>query len=805
MKRYSTLSVALYCLFLSLSSLPISAQAPGNTTQATRGWLTVETIMRDPAWIGIAPSSPFWSEDGERLYFTWRREGDAGDSLYVSIRGGTPRRATLDERKALTSQSGDYSKDFAKKVFSRNGDIFLLDIKRGSEAQLTNTLASEFNPRFLANEQSIAFEREGNIFIRELGSGLERQVTNIRSGAKAPDASKTELQKTIEKQQLELFDVLRKRKNDRDAAKKYQELLEQKKPKVFYTGQKNAFALSISPDARFVTFILSQSAQDAKRTIVPNFVTESGFTEDIPARTKVGEPQAKFELYVYDVVRDTTLQVKPDSLEGLIPTKAPGDTSKIKLQARSVFYTSPSWAEEGHRAVVQIFSQDNKDRWIVVLNPEKVQFTTLLDHQRDSAWIGGPGISAFGSADGSIGWMPDGKRIWFQSEADGWSHLYVIGADSATKTNRVQLTKGHFEVYEPFISRDKKRWYFHSNEVHFGERHLYSMPLEGGTPTRITTKEGRNDVLISPDEKQLAVLHSFSNKPPELFLMPNKANADGSAETKQITQSLSPEFSRYAWRAPEVLTFKARDGANVPARVYTPDASRSNGAAVVFVHGAGYLQNAHKWWSTYFREYMFHNLLVDKGYTVLDVDYRASAGLGRNWRTGIYRFMGGKDLDDQVDGAKFLVEKYGVDAKRIGIYGGSYGGFITFMAMFTQPGVFAAGAALRPVTDWAHYNHGYTSAILNIPQDDSVAYRRSSPIYHAAGLQGALLICHGMVDVNVHYQDAVRLVQRLIELKKENWEFASYPVEDHGFREPTSWMDEYKRILKLFDSNLQKK
>ncbi len=805
MKRYSTLKAILCCLFLNICSLPLFAQASASFAQSTRGWLSVETIMRDPAWIGVAPSSPFWSEDGERLYFTWRREGDAGDSLYVSVRGAAPRRATLDERKALTSQSGDYTKDFTKKVFSRNGDIFLLDIKRSSETQLTNTLSAEFNPRFLANEQSIAFEREGNIFIRDLGSGLERQVTNIRSGAKTPDAPKTELQKTIEKQQLELFDVLRKRKNDRDAAKKYQELLEQKKPKPFYIGQKNAFALSLSPDARFVTFVLSQSAQEAKRTIVPNFVTESGFTEDIPARTKVGEPQAKVELYVFDVVRDTTLQVKSDSLEGIIPTKAPGDTSKTKMQARSVFYTGPYWAEEGHRAVVQIFSQDNKDRWIVVLNPEKVQFTTLLDHQRDSAWIGGPGISAFGSADGSIGWMPDGKRIWFQSEADDWSHLYVVGADSATKTNRVQLTKGRFEVYEPFISRDKKRWYFHSNEVHFGEHHLYSLPIEGGTPTRITTKEGRNDVLISPDEKQLAVLHSFSNRPPELFLMPNKANADGGSDAKQLTQSLSPEFSRYAWRAPEVLTFKARDGANVPARVYTPEASRANGAAVVFVHGAGYLQNAHKWWSTYFREYMFHNLLVDKGYTVLDVDYRASAGLGRDWRTGIYRFMGGKDLDDQVDGAKFLVEKYGVDAKRIGIYGGSYGGFITFMAMFTQPGVFAAGAALRPVTDWAHYNHGYTSAILNIPQDDSVAYRRSSPIYHAAGLQGALLICHGMVDVNVHYQDAVRLVQRLIELKKENWEFASYPVEDHGFREPTSWMDEYKRILKLFDANLQKK
>jgi dipeptidyl aminopeptidase/acylaminoacyl peptidase len=124
------------------------------------------------------------------------------------------------------------------------------------------------------------------------------------------------------------------------------------------------------------------------------------------------------------------------------------------------------------------------------------------------------------------------------------------------------------------------------------------------------------------------------------------------------------------------------------------------------------------------------------------------------------------------------------------------------MAMFTTPDVFAAGAALRPVTDWAHYNHPYTSNILNLPQSDLEAYRRSSPIYHAAGLKGALLIAHGMVDVNVHYQDSVRLAQKLIELRKENWELAGYPVEDHGFERETSWADQYKRILKLFETNL---
>ncbi len=238
-------------------------------------------------------------------------------------------------------------------------------------------------------------------------------------------------------------------------------------------------------------------------------------------------------------------------------------------------------------------------------------------------------------------------------------------------------------------------------------------------------------------------------------------------------------------------------------RVYKPANFQRGGPAVVFVHGAGYLQNVHKWWSSYSHEYLFHHFLMEHGYLVIDIDYRGSAGYGRDWRTAIYRHMGGKDLDDHVDAARWIVSQYGVNPKKIGIYGGSYGGFITLMALFTQPDVFAAGAALRPVTDWAHYNHGYTSSILNMPQKDAEAYKQSSPIYFAAGLKGALLICHGMADTNVHFQDTVRLAQKLIELRKTNWDIAMYPVEDHGFVQPTSWADEYKRIFALFEKNLK--
>jgi dipeptidyl aminopeptidase/acylaminoacyl peptidase len=166
--------------------------------------------------------------------------------------------------------------------------------------------------------------------------------------------------------------------------------------------------------------------------------------------------------------------------------------------------------------------------------------------------------------------------------------------------------------------------------------------------------------------------------------------------------------------------------------------------------------------------------------------------------------MGGKDLNDNEDAINYLVKNNGIDANKVGMYGGSYGGFITLMAMFTKPDLIKAGAALRPVTDWAHYNHGYTANILNEPFNDSLSYAKSSPINFAAGLKNNLLICHGMVDVNVNFQDAVRLTQRLIELGKDNWQIAPYPVEDHGFVEPSSWTDEYKRILKLFDTNLLK-
>jgi dipeptidyl aminopeptidase/acylaminoacyl peptidase len=563
--------------------------------------------------------------------------------------------------------------------------------------------------------------------------------------------------------------------------------------------------MTLSPDGKFAILSVNESAAGAKNTIVPNYVTESGYTEDIPGRTKVGDVQGRSRLAIISVDTGDFKWVDHGQKLAAAPPVSKGEGngdsegsaergagrgSRASLE-REVQPSAPQWSADGKNAVISARSIDNKDRWIMQVDMTTGK-TNVLASVRDDAWIGGPGSF-------TLGWLPDNKRVYFQSERDGFSHLYTVSIDGGEP---VQLTSGPFEISDVRLSDDRSKFYFTSSEGSFFERNLYSMPINGGPRTRLTSMAGNNQATVSPDQTKLAIVRSFANKPPELYIAPNRAGVT-EAEIKQVTDSPTAEWKSYKWITPPIVQIKARDGATVYGRMYKPVNYKKGGPAVVFVHGAGYLQNVHNWWSTYYREYMFHHYLMERGYLVLDIDYRGSAGYGRDWRTGIYRHMGGKDLTDHVDAVNYLVKEHGVDPKRVGLYGGSYGGFITLMAMFTTPDVFAAGAALRPVTDWAHYNNGYTGNILNLPQDDPEAYRKSSPIYYAAGLKGALLICHGMVDVNVHYQDSVRLAQRLIELRKENWELASYPVEDHGFEQPTSWADEYKRIFKLFETNLK--
>lgn len=786
MKKTASITVFFLGIFLAL------AQKGNNSV------LTVKEIMQGDGFVGHLPSDPHWALDGKTIYFDWNPDGAFNDSLYAyQLSTGKIGKVDFETEYNLPSDRITYSNDRSKGIYSKHGDIFLIDIDTKEKTRITRTTERESNPHFTDNERKIAFVKDKNVYTWEIATGALEQVTDF-TDKKDEEKKKNEKDTWLYNDQLALFDVLRERKAKNDLQKKLNERLERKEPLKIYTEGKSVYGQTMGPDGNHVTFVLVKRPK-YEGTIMPHYVTESGYTENENTRAKVGNKPSKYEMFIYDIAQRKNYPVVLDNLEGLdfVPEYTKDYPNKTyKNEDRIGPISDPIWSPDGKNAVININSNDYKDRWIVLLDIKNGTVANL-DHQHDKAWIGGPGIGGYGS--GELGWMPDGKSIWFQSEKTGYSHLYTLNI----KTKKAKaLTAGEFEIYDPYLSKDKRHWYFTANKLHPGDRQFYSMPVKGGKMRQLTERTGRNDVFLSPDERKMAILYSFSNQPTELYLKPNPLFSGQSGSPEQITRSVTEKFKSYPWRAPEIITFNADDGAEVYARLYQPTENVKNGAAVIFVHGAGYLQNAHKWWSSYFREYMFHNLLVDNGYTVLDIDYRGSAGYGRDWRTGIYRHMGGKDLSDQVDGAEFLVEKHGIDEGKVGIYGGSYGGFITLMALFKNSETFKAGAAIRSVGDWAAYNHGYTARILNTPVTDSLAYRRSSPIYFADGLEGDLLILHGMIDDNVHFQDMVRLSQRLIELGKENWEMAIYPIERHGFVEPSSWADEYRRIFYLFQESL---
>ncbi len=763
--------------------------------------LTIKDIMQGDGFVGHLPSHVNWSNNSDKIYFDWNPEAALSDSLYLyHLKNDKISKVDFETEYALASFDFVFNTDKTKKVYTKHGDVFLVDVLTNKNLQVTHTLDHESQAHFTDNDKKIAYVNEKNIYTWDLETGTTTQVTNFVNKEKT-EKPKSEKDIWLEKDQLELFEVLRTRKEKSDKHDSLMTRFDTKKPLKIVLDGKSVINQKMSPDGKYVTYVTAKKPEN-KKTIMPHYVTESGYTENENTRSKVGDESVTYNMHVYDIEYKKVYPVVLDNLEGLdyVPEYTKEYPDKPYNNDNRIGYISgPTWSPDGKYGVLDIIANDYKDRWIVLLNIEDGTVENL-NHQHDEAWIAGPGVGGYGG--GVLGWMPDNTSIWYQSEKTGYSHLYSLNVSSKKEK---ALTSGAFEIYNPQISKDQQRWYFTANKNHPGDRQFYSMPIHGGALTALTQRIGKNEIVLSPDEKQMAILYSYSNKPTELYVKANPLFVSKETSPKQITYSTTNAFKAYDWKEPEVTTFKADDGVEVHARLYQPKNEIKNKAAIIFVHGAGYLQNAHKWWSSYFREYMFHNLLVDNGYTVLDIDYRGSAGYGRDWRTGIYRHMGGKDLSDQVDGAEYLIKNYGIDADKIGIYGGSYGGFITLMAMFNEAETFKAGAAIRSVGDWTAYNHSYTARILNTPVTDSLAYRRSSPIYFAEGLQGDLLILHGMIDDNVHFQDMVRLSQRLIELGKENWEMAVYPIERHGFIEPSSWTDEYLRIYNLFQESLLKK
>ncbi len=739
------------------------------------------TMMRGTETVGREPGQVRWTPDGQWIHFSWVPPGtdwrEPTRQYRVRARAGAvPEEISraLADSIAPVLASGVTARDGRHRYVSSGGDIWEVKLPEGNLRRLTRTNAGEQVADLSRDGSRLFFQSDGNLHSLTLATGFVEQLTDIRTG-NAPDTAKrtTPQRAALERDQLDLFAALRddaradSLRNVERARRDSTSL-----PTTWLGRDWRLRSLEVSPTGLHAIVIATRSASpEPRRAMVPSYVTRSGYTEELTTYAKVGDGDSRQRLGVLTIGSGKVEWIRPfadDSSDGY----------------GSLFVSG--WNDAGTAALVRADTRDYTRRNLVRVDAEPVGVTVIEAHT-DTAWVGGP-------CGGCAGWLPGEQGVWFASEATGYAHLYRTDPLGG---NRTALTSGRWEVLRASLTPERDGFQLTTNETSPYEEHFWTMRLDGSDRTRITSAKGGHSVSVSPDGQWLADVHSRSNRPGELFLQ----RARPGAEAVQLTTSPTAEWLSHDWIEPEIVLIPASDGVEVPARIYRPEqfGAASNGAAVLFVHGAGYLHNVHDMWSSYYREYQFHHLLASRGYVVLDVDYRGSAGYGRDWRTAIYRHMGGRDLEDFVDASRWLTTTMGIPGDRIGIYGGSYGGFITLMALFTRPEYFGAGAALRSVTDWAHYNHGYTARILNEPQDDSTAFRRSSPIYFAEGLEDPLLIAHGMVDTNVHFQDVVRLSQRLIELGKENWELAVYPVENHGFERPDSWTDEYRRILDLFE------
>lgn len=786
--------IKLRSLLIALCAMFVSASALGQTT------LSLKQIMADPDWIGQPVASAWWQLDGAAIYFEQERpNSDLMDTHIIDLTTGEQSQVTFAERAGMDGPQPIFDVTGSRAAFIRDGNVFVRDLRTDALTQLTKDPTQDRQIQFSSDAQTLYFLRGSQWHGVQIETGLTYPVSNIQF-ADDPDEPSDDY---LTQMQQRLFTSLASDLAQEQARRAEQVRATQEDPTQapapWFVGDKmRPVVSSLSPDGRYLLQVVTpKSYARGQEGQMPHYVTLDGYIETESVRTRVGrnDPAPHF-LWLMDLV---SRSVTPLSLDALstIQTDPLADLKQIngvdpwpEGKARDVSINGIQWHPTANIAAIQIRSRDNKDRWIATLDPAQGELFER-HHLHDPAWINW--------RYNEMGWFGthQSPKLWWLSEETGFSHLYAASAFGGEIT---AFSRGQFEVSSPELSTDETSIYVLANQVEPGHYDLYRIDVSTGDFLPVTSHGGIESFSLLPNNDKILVRFSSTYQPAQVGLVP----ATG-GDITTLTDTRTDAFKAIQWQQPQFVRVPGHHGQSAvaakfyPARTPRPD----NGHPIVlFVHGAGYLQNVWARYPNYFREQMFHNFLTERGYHVLDMDFRASAGYGRDWRTAIYRQMGTPELEDLIDGVNWVVAEHGGDPDRVGLYGGSYGGFMAFMALFKAPDIFKAGAALRPVSDWAHYNHPYTSNILNTPEVDPEAYKRSSPIEFADGLQGHLLMTHGMLDDNVFYQDVVRLSQVLIDLEKDDWELASYPLERHGFQRPSSWRDQYRRIYHLFEDTI---
>jgi len=462
-----------------------------------------------------------------------------------------------------------------------------------------------------------------------------------------------------------------------------------------------------------------------------------------------------------------------------------------------------SWAGNA-RLAYQTESADYKNRSIVTADIAGGEEHVLHTDHEAQFWS-----LPEGEAGGEPLPSPDGKWIAYISDnPDDWDHVYVISAEGGEP---IQLTSGRSEAWRPAWSNDSHALAFDTNDAdHPGDRRIGIATFDGGKPAvrYVTSLEGTNtEPVWSPEDKRLVYEHTDWQNSADLYTV-----AAQGGEPTRLTNSMPADLDKSLLVRPQHVIFPGADGTPEPGWLFVPknmDRTKKH-AAVVWIHGDGINQNYDGWHiqRNYAVYYSFHQYLLQEGYVVFAPDYRGSIGYGNKWRSAVYMDVGGKDAEDASRAGDYLKTLSYVDGNRIGVWGLSYGGFFTLIAMTRHPQLFHAGVDVAGVADYTmYYNdpyHGdWTASRIGTPEQNPQVYANASPMSHIDQLQKPLLILHGTADVNVPFIETVRLLDEALKAKKGDLiTFMMYPGEFHYFSREWVLGDAWRRVDRFFTEQL---
>jgi dipeptidyl aminopeptidase/acylaminoacyl peptidase len=752
---------------------------------------TLDEIYKPPHLLGQRPTDFGMSADGQWITYRWadeNSEDEPGDLYLISTRGSTSKLLAPGDEDVdvLWTRTG------STLLQERDGWIDRIDI--GGDGQPVPLFEG-------ASLNEVRFLEDGRRAVIQSGDDNQIWIVDLLTGARRALASDLEkrsgwYQVLEERGQVALFAQAaeaplqaQEEPSETESAARvlWTVPLAEGNNSAQETGMEKAPNTQLSPDGRWAVAYTRESTVD-RELIMADYLTEK--VTVVPVRDSLaGDDASALKMQLFDIQTSEKYPLPLDAQD------------KFRLRRME-------WSPKGSTLLIDRISNDFHVRQILVVQADTRQIRVVLA-ERDEAWIGGPTTWA--------AWNDAGTHILFTSERSGFNHLYRVRSDGSELTS---LTAGDFEVQQVDLLKDHGQALLVTNSPEDpAVRHLRLVDLDTAEQIVLTGDDGcaadhgwspRNDTArphVSLDGSTLVYMWETLGRPGDLYALdlPEDFNhKDAPPRSVRLTDFVPDALDKLALVQPEIIEYtNPEDGAVVRSFLYLPEPydPLQRYPLVVFVHGAGYLQNVTRSRTSYDTDKLFHHRLARKGYVVLAPDYRHSAGYGHDFRTDIYGYMGGKDADDVVAGIKHLEQLGLIDTARVGVYGGSYGGFLTLMCLARYPDQFACGAALRSVTDWRTYHAGYTNPRLGHPDRDAENYDRSSPIHLVGDIQDPVLMLHGLKDDNVFAQDSIRFIEELIQQGK-TFDAMLYPSQAHGFTDPESWVDEYGRIEGYMDRYL---